>query len=396
MSDDRDASFDELRQRIDAIDRKILEALAERRGVSRAIIEAKARGESPLRDQSREERLLLDRIDAARSLGLDSTYVTKIFHQIIDDSVRLQQELLQELANDEGVGQTTLRVAFLGSEGSYSHLAARAAFARRNARLAPVSASSFDDIVKAVEAGRADYGVLPIENTTSGGINEVYDLLLHTRLSIVGEHKLRIDHCLLGVPGATLDGLEVLHSHPQPLAQCSAFLASLGDLRTEIASDTATSVRHVADLGDPAHAAIGGFEAGRMYGLEPLARDIANHTENFTRFLIVARQPVKVDLRVPAKTSLVIATSQRAGALVEALLVFRRHGLNLTKLESRPILGNPWEEMFYVDVQGNAADPRVVAALDELEAHTRSIRLLGTYPSDDLPPTEVPVTDAPD
>lgn len=378
-----------LREEIDAIDRRLLAALADRRAVARQIIDAKARGEAPLRDPAREERLLLDRIRKGQEFGLDGPFVTKVFHQIIDDSVRLQQETLQGLANDESPGRRVIRVAFLGIEGSFSHSAARAVFARRASSLVGVSCAAFRDIVHAVESGQAEFGMLPIENTTSGGINEVYDLLLHTTLSIVGEHKLPIVHCLLGLPGAEKSGIRVVHSHPQPVTQCSGFLAGLGDVRIEYATDTATSVRTVAELADPTHAAIASVEAGRQYGLEPLAQDIANHSANFTRFLVVARRPVAVDVRVPAKTSLVISTSQKPGALVGALTVFHEHGINLTKLESRPILGNPWEEMFYVDVQGNIDDPKMVTALEALEEHTRLIKVLGTYPSDDLPPTQV-------
>lgn len=389
MSDDGDNSIAGLRRRIDDVDQRLLQALAERREVSRLIIDAKARGEAPLRDPAREERLLLDRIQRGKDVGLDGPYVTKVFHQIIEDSVRLQQETLQDLANDETPGRRVIRVAFLGIEGSFSHLASRAVFARRASRLVGVSCASFGSIVQTVESGQAEYGMLPIENTTSGGINEVYDLLLHTRLSIVGEHKLPIVHCLLGLPGASLAEVRVIHSHPQPVQQCSGFLAGLDGVRIEYATDTATSVKTAAELGDRAHAAIASVEAGRLYGLEPLASDIANHAANFTRFLVVARRPIAVDLRIPAKTSLVISTSQKSGSLVGALTVFQRHGLNLTKLESRPILGNPWEEMFYVDVQANVADPEMVAALEELEEHTRLIKVLGTYPSDDLPPTEV-------
>lgn len=390
MSDDPNGdSIGTLRDRIDSIDTRLLQALADRREVSRAIIDAKARGEAPLRDPAREKRLLLDRIRRGEAVGLDGPYVTRVFHQIIDDSVRLQQEILQDIVNDAEPEKRAIRVAFLGIDGSFSNLAARAFFARRASRLISVSCTRFDDIVKAVESGQAEYGMLPIENTTSGGINEVYDLLLHTRLSIVGEHKHSIEHCLLGLPGTTRDDVRVVHSHPQPVTQCSAFLAGLPDATVELATDSASSVRQVAEQGDPTHAAISSAEAGRLYGLVPIVEGIANHAENFTRFLVVGRKAIHVDVRVPAKTSLVMSTSQKAGSLVDALLVFRSHGLNLTKLESRPILGNPWEEMFYVDVEGNVDAPDMKQALVELEPFTREVKVLGTYPLGDLSRTEV-------
>lgn len=391
MSDDHTPTdLPALRERIDEIDDRLLGALADRREVSRAVIAAKMSRSSDLRDVSREKELLVDRIERGAALGLDGPYVMRVFHQVIDDSVRLQQELLQAHVNEDD-GATPIRVAHLGSEGSFSHVASRGHFARRSSQVITVGCESFRDVVAAVETGRADFGVLPIENTTSGGINEVYDLLLHTRLSIVGEHRARIVHCLLGVEGATLQGVRTVRSHPQPFEQCSTFLRRLRDASFVPSADTAGAVAQVAADGDPSAAAIGSEDAGRIHGLTVLASEIANHIENYTRFLVVGPSPVDVDARVPAKTSLVLSTSQRPGSLVEVLLVFRNHQINLTKLESRPILGNPWEEMFYVDVQANVADPRMKRALVELEAHTRQIRVLGTYPSDELEPTPVDV-----
>ena len=390
MSDDGErAELPRLRERIDEIDDRILAALADRRDVSRAVIADKMSEESDLRDVSREKALLVDRIERGGMLGLDAPYVTRVFHQVIDDSVRLQQELLQAHVNHDGSDSAPIRVAHLGTEGSFSHGASRGHFARRGPKLITVSCPSFEEVVTAVETGRADYGMLPIENTTSGGINEVYDLLLHTRLSIVGEHRARIVHCLLGTEGAALDDVKTVYSHPQPFEQCSVFLRRMRGASYIPTADTATAVERVAASSDPSDAAIGSEQAGEIHGLRVLASEIANHSENYTRFLVVGPRPVEVDARVPAKTSLVLSTSQRPGSLVDVLLVFRNHQINLTKLESRPILANPWEEMFYVDVQANIAERRMEKALVELEAHTRQVRVLGTYPSDELKPTPV-------
>ena len=391
MIDDRSPpDLSDLRERIDDIDDRLLGALAERRAVSRAVIASKMSRSADLRDVSREKELLVDRIERGAALGLDGPYVMRVFHQVIDDSVRLQQELLQAHVNDDD-DAAPIRVAHLGSEGSFSHVASRGHFARRAPQLITVGCESFRAVVAAVETGRADFGLLPIENTTSGGINEVYDLLLHTRLSIVGEHRARIVHCLLGLEDASLERIHTVYSHPQPFEQCSSFLRRLRDVSFVPTADTAAAVATVASQGDPAAVAVGSEEAGRIHGLTVLASEIANHSENYTRFLVVGPRPVDVDARVPAKTSLVLSTSQRPGSLVEVLLVFRSHQINLTKLESRPILGNPWEEMFYVDVQANVAEARMKQALVELEAHTRQIRVLGTYPSDELEPTPVDV-----
>jgi chorismate mutase / prephenate dehydratase len=377
-----------LREAVSRVDGEILERLARRRRLAVEIVGVKDATGAAVRDQRREEDLLVWLIEAGRARGLDAHFVTRVFHEIIADSLRQQQDVLQRRANPAGGEAEIVRVAFQGIAGAYSYLAAQQFFADRADRLAFVPCATFAAVIAAVESGQADHAMLPIENTTSGGINEVYDLLLHTRLAIVGEVKLRVDHCLVAGADVPLAALRRVYSHPQAVAQCSDFLATLPHCKVEYYTDTAEAVTKVRDDGDPAQAAIASEQAAAMYGLEVLRKGIANQRENFTRFLVAGRAPRTVDPRIPCKTSLVMATAQQAGALVEALLVFRAAGINLTKLESRPILGNPWEEMFYLDFEGNLDEERVQRALDELTRSTRFLKVLGSYPSQDLPPTE--------
>jgi chorismate mutase/prephenate dehydratase len=377
-----------LRESVTHLDGEILRLLAERRKLAVEIVGVKDATGAAVRDQGREETLLVELIQAGRELGLDAHVVTQVFHEVIADSLRQQQLVLQRRANDDGGEPEAVRVAFQGIAGAYSYLAARQHLADRADRLAFVECATFASVIESVEAGRADLAMLPIENTTSGGINEVYDLLLHTRLAIVGEVKLRVEHCLVAMSDVPLPSIRRIYSHPQAVAQCGTFLAALPGCKVEYFTDTAEAVAKVRDDGDPSQAAIASEQAAAMYGLAVLRKGIANQRENFTRFLVAARAPRSVDARIPCKTSLVMATAQKAGALVEALLVFREAGINLTKLESRPILGNPWEEMFYVDFEGNVAEERVQLALDELTRSTRFLKVLGSYPSQDLPPTE--------
>ncbi len=377
-----------LRDDVARIDGEILERLAERRRLAVEIVGVKDAAGAAVRDTGREEDLLVALIEAGRGRGLDAHFVTKVFHEIIADSLRQQQDVLQRRANPAGGEPEVVRVAFQGIAGAYSYLAAKQFFAEVADRLAFLPCATFAAVVAAVENGQADHAMLPIENTTSGGINEVYDLLLHTRLAIVGEVKFRVEHCLVGAADVPLAALRRIYSHPQAVAQCTDFLASLPHCKVEFHTDTAEAVTKVRDDGDPSQAAIASEQAAAMYGLAVLRKGIANQRENYTRFLVAARSPRTVDPRIPCKTSLVMATAQKPGALVEALLVFREAGINLTKLESRPILGNPWEEMFYLDFSGSVAEERVQRALDELTRSTRFLKVLGSYPSQELPPTE--------
>jgi len=377
-----------LRVKVSGIDHEILRLLAERRRLAVEIVGVKDATGAAVRDPGREEELLVELIQAGRELGLDAHAVGQVFHEVIADSLRQQQLVLQRRANQDGGEPEVVRVAFQGIAGAYSYLAARQHLADRADRLAFVECPTFAAVIESVEAGRADLAMLPIENTTSGGINEVYDLLLHTRLAIVGEVKLRVEHCLVALADVPLAAIRRIYSHPQAVAQCSTFLASLAGCKVEYYNDTAEAVAKVRDDGDASQAAIASEEAARLYGLAVLRKGIANQRENFTRFLVAARAPRAIDPRIPCKTSLVMATAQKPGALVEALLEFREAGINLTKLESRPILGSPWEGVFYLDFEGNVAEERVQRALDELTRSTRFLKVLGSYPSQDLPPTE--------
>ncbi|MBD8512922.1 prephenate dehydratase [Photobacterium sp. WH77] len=381
-------SLDEIRTHVTRIDNEILALLAERRQLSLEVAKSKIKTTKPVRDQEREQALLLRLIDQGNQHQLDANYVTQIFHTIIEDSVLFQQAYLQKLTNPDSL-QPVVRVSFLGAKGSYSNLASRQYFSRKQTKLVEMSCSNFRDVVNVVETGQADYGVLPIENTSSGSINEVYDLLQHTSLSIVGEITQPIEHCLLTAVPTSLDKIDTLYSHPQPHQQCSEYLRTMGDIRQEYTSSTADAMQQVAELKQPNVAAIGNASSGELYGLTPLKTGIANQQENFTRFIVVARKAVDVTPLIPAKTTLIMSTGQKPGSLVECLLVLRNLNINMAKLESRPVIGNPWEEMFYVDVETNLKSEAMQQALEELTRLTKFIKVLGCYPSENVKPTEV-------
>ena len=350
-----------LREKISALDEKLLALLAERRELAVEVGKAKLLSHRPVRDIDRERDLLERLITLGKAHHLDAHYITRLFQLIIEDSVLTQQALLQQHLNK--INPHSARIAFLGPKGSYSHLAARQYAARHFEQFIESGCAKFADIFNQVETGQADYAVVPIENTSSGAINDVYDLLQHTSLSIVGEMTLTIDHCLL-VSGTTdLSTINTVYSHPQPFQQCSKFLNRYPHWKIEYTEST-------------------------LYGLQVLERIEANQRQNFTRFVVLARKAINVSDQVPAKTTLLMATGQQAGALVEALLVLRNHNLIMTRLESRPIHGNPWEEMFYLDIQANLESAEMQKALKELGEITRSMKVLGCYPSENVVPVD--------
>lgn len=371
-----------LRERISALDLKLLALLAERRNLAVEVAQSKMHSHRPIRDKEREKELINALIVEGKKLGLDGHYITRVYQLIIEDSVLTQQALLQQHLNQ--TSSDSARIAFLGPKGSYSHLAARQYAARHFEQFIECGCQKFQDIFTQVEIGQADYAVLPIENTSSGGINDVYDLLQHTSLSIVGEMNNPIDHCVLVASDTNLSKIETVYSHPQPFQQCSQFINRFPHWKIEYCESTAAAMEKVAASKSPHVAALGSEAGGALYGLQVLEHNLANQEQNITRFIVLARKAIEVTEQVPAKTTFIMATGQQAGALVEALLVLRDHGIIMTKLESRPINGNPWEEMFYIDVQANLRSEAMEKALRGLGAITRSLKVLGCYPSENI------------
>ncbi len=381
--------LNEIRKSITALDQELLALFAKRRALTLSVAKSKAHQVRPVRDQQREQELLVRLIKQGKELGLDAHYVTSIFQTIIEDSVLNQQAYLQQLTNPE-IQSPSISVAFLGDKGSYSYLASHRYFARRAEHLIESGCSNFADIMNLAESGHVDYGVLPIENTSSGSINQVYDLLQHTNLSIVGEITQPIEHCLLAAVNTELSQIKTIYAHGQPFAQCSNFLDKQTDIRIEYCDSTADAMAQVYELQDPTVAVIGSEEGGQLYQLHALQKSIANQEENHSRFIIVARKPVNVAEQIPAKTTLILATGQKPGALVECLLVLKNKGINMCKLESRPIQGRPWEEMFYIDLEANLKSITMQEALTELTELTNFIKVLGCYPIEHISPTTVP------
>ncbi|MBS9879137.1 prephenate dehydratase [Vibrio sp. 665] len=387
---DQPISLEEIRLRLNELDDQLLSLLSERRKLSIEVAKSKVQTSKPVRDAVREQQLLVKLISNGQDkYELDAQYITKLFHTIIEDSVLLQQSYLQNLVNPQQSRKPLARVAFLGAKGSYSHLASREYFSRKNTELIELNCEHFKEVTQTVESGHADYGVLPIENTSSGSINEVYDLLQHTTLYIVGELTQPIEHCLVAKKDIRLEDIKTLYSHPQPHQQCSEFLSRMKGVKLESCASTADAMQKVQEMDRDDVAAIGNASSGKLYGLQAIQGNIANQTENHTRFIVVARKPVEVSTQIPAKTTLIMSTSQEAGSLVETLLVLQRYGINMTKLESRPIMGNPWEEMFYVDLTSHLASTEMQQALEELTKITKYLKVLGCYPSENVKPTQV-------
>ncbi|MBD2784654.1 bifunctional chorismate mutase/prephenate dehydratase [Xenorhabdus sp. DI] len=375
-----------LREEISHIDANLLDLLAKRRQLASNIAQTKLLDHRPIRDKNRERELLNVLIDKGKTRGLDGFYITRLFQMIIEDSVLTQQALLQQHLNQ--TPYDSARITFLGPKGSYSHIAARQFAARHFNQLIECSCHKFSDIFSLVEIGQADYGILPLENTSSGAINEVYDLLQHTPLSLVGEITLPINHCVLIAEQTDISRIKTVYSHSQPFQQCSQYLNKYPDWNIIYCESTAAAMQKVAELNSPEIAALGSEAGGMLYGLHVLENNLANQQENSTRFIVVSRKPIEVSDQVPAKTTFIMSTGQQAGALVDVLIILKKHDIPMSKLESRPINGKPWEEMFYIDVQANLRSIKMQQALKELTEMTCFLKVLGSYPSENVIPID--------
>jgi chorismate mutase/prephenate dehydratase len=351
-------SLDGLRKKIDEIDARIVELIAERQSISKEIGKGKNKTSKLIEDRERELKVLRNVRGLARDNKISPSDIESIYRQIIDASKKIQ-----------GVA-----VAFQGEPGAYTEEAAIRFFGK-STRGVPYE--TLDEVFEAVEVGEAPFALVPVENSLEGSITRAYDLLLDSPLMVCGETELRISHCLIAVEGASLETIKYVYSHPQALGQSRNFLHHL-NAELIPASDTAGSVRMIKEQGRLDYAAVASAKAAEIYGMKIIAREIEDNPHNFTRFFVLSREdspPAGND-----KTSIVFSLKHKPGALYDCLREFATRKINLTKLESRPTRHQPWEYNFYMDFSGHREEKEVGEALKALEEHAVFVKILGSYP----------------
>src|SRR5215510_763929 len=266
-----------------------------------------------------------------------------------------------------------MRIAFQGESGAYSEQAVFNYFGDVDT----LPCESFDVVFEAVNTKQCDAGLIPIENSLAGSIHQKYDLLLRNELQIVGEYLLRVRHCLIGLPGVKKADIQKAISHPQALGQCAGYLRSHG-IKAEQGYDTAGSVKLLKESGARDTAAIASRRAAELHGMQILEEGIEDNPENYTRFLAIQHEAIFPEGE--AKTSIVFTLKNQPGALFKALSVFALRDIDLTKIESRPLQGKPWEYLFYIDFIGAAHEETAKRALEHLGEYAVTLRVLGSYP----------------
>ena len=370
----------ELRVQIDAIDKDIVELYERRMDICRQVAEYKIENGKKVFDKVREE----EKIAKVKSLthnAFNSVGIQELFEQIMSMSRKLQYQLLAEkgalgklpfIAVDK-LDQEGDRVVFQGAEGAYSQAAMRQYFGDK---ISSIHVDTFRDAMAAIEEGSADFAVLPIENSTAGIVSEIYDLLVEYENYIVGEQIIKIEHCLLGLPGTKLEDIHTVYSHPQSLMQSARFLSE-HDWKQISMQNNAFAARKVAEEQDRSQAAIASAYAGETYGLEVLKRGVNQSSNNSTRFIIVTNQ--KIFKKDAKKISICFEVPHESGSLYHMLSHFIYNGLNICKIESRPIEDRTWEYRFFLDFEGNLSDSAVKNALRGLRDEARNMKILGNY-----------------
>lgn len=377
----------ELREKIDELDHKIVSLYEERMDVCRQVGEYKLREQRPILDSEREVEVLRNKINLVQNPEM-RPYVTALYEQIMAQSRMIQTKLIhawspakQRAYSDyrEAVGITNWfpesdRIIYQGQPGAYGEEATIQYFGEDCDR---TPARSFEGVFIAIREGLGGYGVLPIENSSTGSINDVYDLLGKYGCYIVGETTVRVEHCLMGVPGASLGSITDVYSHEQGFFQCREFLSDFPQWNQNVEANTAACAKMVARQNNPSLAAIASRGAAKIYGLEILAERINSNSHNYTRFVVVAEKPVIQ--KNADKVSVIFTVPHTEGSLHRILSVFAANGLNLLKLESRPIAGKGWEYNFFADFTGNLRSEGMDDVIHQLIDETLSFRILGNY-----------------
>ncbi|MGN0316909.1 MAG: prephenate dehydratase [Lachnospira sp.] len=375
--------LNEIRKNIDSIDRQLVDLFEERMKLTKEVAEFKIETGKKVLDPERE-RAKLESVKAMVHNPDNVHPIEDLFSQIMANSRKNQYMLLEKMGQSarepyeaiDEIKKDGVKVVYQGAPGAYQHVAARQFFGEE---VLSYNVPTFRDCMEDVKNGKADYAVLPLENSTAGIVGDVYDLLNEYDNYIVAETYVPIDHMLIGLPGTDLSKVTTVYSHPQGLMQCDLFLDTHKDWQRISKPNTAMAAKTLLEEKDNTHVAIASAEAAKIYGLEILKEGISDLKNNTTRFIIVMNR--RCFVKDAQKMSVVFEIKNETGSLYNLLSHIIYNGLNMNKIESRPIAvsDGTWNFRFFVDFEGNIDDQRVMNALRGVEEEAQSIKLLGNY-----------------
>lgn len=375
------ATLEELRLRLDEIDEQIVELYESRMQVCREVGELKVKAGRKVFDRQRERDKLAD-VSSRVSGDFNKKGVQELYEQLMSMSRKLQYQLLVEAGalgrlpfiEVDSLNKQSARVVFQGAEGAYGQAAMQHYFGND---CNSFHVRTFRDAMEAIEEGSADYAVLPIENSSAGAVNEMYDLLVEFENYIVGETIIPITHTLCGLPGTKLEEIQRVYSKAEALMQTTRFLDEHSNWQQISVVNTAIAAQKVLKDKDKAQAAVCSAYAAKLYGLSVLEDNINDEPNNSTRFIVITNQ--KIFLQNASKISICFEVPHESGSLYHILSHFIYNDLNLTKIESRPVEGKSWEYRFFADFEGNMGDASVKNAIRGLREEARNLKILGNY-----------------
>lgn len=369
-----------IRKEIDKIDKELMRLFEERMKLTYEVAAFKIETGKPVYDKEREDSKL-DALAAMTEDEFNKQAVRELFTQIMSISRKKQYGLVKQESDLNGglkpmdeLPYGNKKVACFGARGSYTEQAMIDFFGEE---VEGTYKNTFQGVLEALDAGEVEYGVLPIENSSTGGINDIYDLLVKSHACIIGEREVKVDQALIGMKDASLDQITKVYSHQQGILQCVPFLEQYPNMQPEEFESTSASVEKVAKDQDITHAAIGSERAAKLYGLEVLQRCINQQSNNSTRFIIITNQ--KVFYTKGKKVSICFEVKHESGTLYETLSNFKFNQLNLTQIESRPIENKKWEYRFFVEFEGNLEDAGVQNALRGIRQEAISFYMFGCF-----------------
>lgn len=368
------------REEIDKIDEQIVNLFQKRMKIAKDIAEYKMNTGKKVLDRQREQQKIESVCNLAEN-DFNRHGIQELFMQIMSMSRKLQYSILSQKEKEihfipisQIPKEKEIKVVYFGTTGSYTEQAMEEYF---GTEIQSFAAETFKEVMSAVKEGKADYGVLPIENTTTGGIMDCYDLFAEFDNYIIAEYILKVDQALLGLPNAKLEDIKTVYSHPQGILQSRKFLSQYPQIKTVESGSTASSAKRVVQEANPSNAAIASIRAAKTYGLKILAEHINHESTNATRFIIITNQ--KIYLKGSNKVSICFTLPHESGTLYNMLSHIIYNNLNMTKIESRPLSGKNFEYRFFIDFEGNFEEAAVCNTLEGIRTEALEFKILGNY-----------------
>lgn len=366
-----------LRDEINNLDKKIVKLLAKRKNLVLKIAQSKIKNNQTIRDLVREKNMLNELSIVGKKYHLNPKYIQRLFKLIIEESVLTQKQFFHDYPLNHS------RFSCLGPQGSYSYIAtckyANHILQKYNIK----EYLTFKEVIESVENYESDYAILPIENTSSGSIDEIFVFLKNTNLFIVGEINILINHCLLGIDNIALDQIENVYSHAQPFKQCSNFLKKFPKWQIRHTKSTSDAMKKVSEYNKKENVVLGSKIGGKIYGLKVLYQNLANQEQNITRFIILHPKPMKISDNITNKTTLLITISKESTSFENLLSILEQKKIVINKLICLILDKNLYEKIFYIDLSINLTSQMIKDIIENMQKYTQNIKILGCYPSED-------------